>query len=75
MEGKDILVLAPNKLFLDYISEILPSLGSSDVNQTTFQQLIMKELKLKGKIKSKDDKLKEIIELTDDNERKLQINL
>ena len=74
MEGKDILVLAPNKLFLDYISEILPSLGSSDVKQTTFQDLIIKELKLKGKIKSKDDKLKEIIELDNEEEKKLIVN-
>ena len=51
MEGKDILVLAPNKLFLDYISDILPTLGSNDVKQTTFQELVMKTLKLKGKIK------------------------
>ena len=74
MEGKDILLLAPNKLFLDYISEILPSLGSSDVKQTTFQDLIIKELKLKGKIKSKDDKLKEIIELDNEEEKKLIVN-
>ena len=47
MEGKDILVLAPNKLFLDYISDILPTLGSNDVKQTTFQELVMKILKLK----------------------------
>ena len=65
MSGKDILVLAPNKLFLDYISEILPNLGSSDVAQTTFQDLVVKKLKLKGKIKSKDDKLKELIEIDD----------
>lgn len=66
MSGKDILVLAPNKLFLDYISEILPNLGVDGVYQTTFQEIIFKKAKLKGKIKSKDDKLKEIIELKDE---------
>ena len=74
MEGKDILVLAPNRIFLDYISEILPSLGSNDVVQTTFQDLVVKLLKLKGKIRSKDDKLKEIIETDDDNKRKFMVN-
>ena len=53
MEGKDILVLAPNKLFLDYISDILPNLGSTDVNETTFQELVVSKLKLKGKIRTK----------------------
>ncbi len=66
ISGKDILVLAPNKLFLDYISEILPNLGSSDVAQTTFQDLVVKKLKLKGKLRSKDDKLKELIEMDDE---------
>lgn len=74
MEGKDILVLAPNKIFLDYISEILPSLGSKDVAQTTFQDLVIKYLKLKGKIKSKDDKLKDIIETEDGTLKKLIVN-
>lgn len=74
MDGKDILVLAPNKLFLDYISEILPTLGSNDVNQTTFQELVMGALKLKGKIKTKDDKLKELIEIEDHKDKKFIIN-
>ncbi|MBC5630012.1 AAA family ATPase, partial [Clostridium sp. NSJ-6] len=74
MEGKDILVLAPNRIFLDYISEILPSLGSKDVAQTTFQDLVVKELKLKGKIRSKDDKLKDIIETEDESLRKFMVN-
>ena len=74
MGGKDILVLAPNKLFLDYISDILPTLGSNDVKQTTFQELVMKILKLKGKIKTKDDKLKELIEIEDHREKQFIVN-
>lgn len=74
MEGKDILVLAPNKLFLDYISDILPTLGSNDVKQTTFQELVIKTLKLKGKIKTKDDKLKELIEIEDKKEKQFIVN-
>ena len=50
MSGNEILVLAPNKLFLDYISDILPSLGATEVNQNTFEELMLSKLKLKGKI-------------------------
>jgi len=60
--GKDILVLAPNKLFLDYISEILPNLGTYDVNQKTFALLGKDYLNFKSKVYSRDDKLKEILE-------------
>ncbi|MEG2291528.1 MAG: RNA polymerase recycling motor HelD [Clostridium sp.] len=74
IQGKDILVLAPNKLFLDYISEILPNLGVDEVTQTTFQELVVKRLKLKGKIKTKDEKIKEIIETKDEITKKLITN-
>ena len=50
MKGEEILVLAPNTLFLDYISEILPSLGAQEINQNTFENLILSKLKIKGKI-------------------------
>ncbi|WP_300384942.1 RNA polymerase recycling motor HelD [Clostridium sp.] len=74
IKGKDILVLAPNKLFLDYISDILPNLGVDEVNQTTYQGLFLKHLKLKSKIYSKDEKLKEIIENEDEKLKRLITN-
>ncbi|WP_066894948.1 RNA polymerase recycling motor HelD [Clostridium nigeriense] len=74
IKGKDILVLAPNKLFLDYISDILPNLGVNEVNQTTFQELVLKHLKSKFKIKGKDEKLKYIIEANDLEKCRFTIN-
>ncbi|NFS28195.1 AAA family ATPase [Clostridium botulinum] len=69
MKGDDILVLAPNKLFLDYISETLPNLGAEEVKQNTFEELVKSKFKLRGKIYSKDDKLRAIMEEDDDNKR------
>lgn len=62
IKGEDVLVIAPNKIFLDYISEVLPDLGVNMVVQETFEHLAVKLLKLKGKIYSKDKKLAHIIE-------------
>ena len=62
IKGEDILVLAPNKLFLDYISEILPNLGTYEVDQKTFPILGKEFLGLKGKIYTRDEKLREILE-------------
>ena len=73
MNGKDILVIAPNKLFLDYISDILPSLGANEVKQSTFEEIVLSKLKLKGKIYSKDDKLGRIMEEKDKNLKSLII--
>lgn len=68
--GDDILVIAPNKIFLDYISDVLPNLGVDKVPQMTFEELAMKRLSLKGKLISKDKKLVKMIEEADEKEIK-----
>lgn len=73
MKGQDILVLAPNKLFLDYISETLPNLGAEEVKQSTFEELVKSKFKFKGKIYSKDLKIKDIMEEEDFTKKNLII--
>jgi DNA helicase-2/ATP-dependent DNA helicase PcrA len=36
----DILIIAPNRIFLTYISEVLPSLGVTDASQTTLAEYL-----------------------------------
>lgn len=74
LDGKDVLVVAPNRLFLDYISEVLPSLGVDEVRQITFEDLSLKLLGVKGKIYTKDEKLSYILECKDAEEKKLIFN-
>ncbi|SHF46299.1 DNA helicase-2 / ATP-dependent DNA helicase PcrA [Caldanaerobius fijiensis DSM 17918] len=38
LRGDDILVFGPNELFLDYISDVLPSLGEENIKQMTFER-------------------------------------
>lgn len=40
LERHGVLVLGPNRLFLTYISEVLPSLGEVAVTQTTLEGLV-----------------------------------
>lgn len=65
IKGEDIIVIAPNKLFLDYISEILPSLGVDEVKQTTFEEFSLEFLNLNNKIYTKDEKLSDILKCND----------
>lgn len=74
LSGKDILVIAPNKIFLDYISEVLPNLGVELVPQKTFDELAIENLKIKGKLLTKDKKLIRILEEEDNLEIKLLKN-
>ncbi|MGL4991044.1 MAG: RNA polymerase recycling motor HelD [Sarcina sp.] len=71
LSGEDILVIAPNKIFLDYISEVLPNLGVDKVPQLTFEEMAMAKLRLKGNLITKDKKLVKIIEDSDELTKKL----
>lgn len=73
INGEDILVLAPNKLFLDYISEVLPNLGVDKVMQKTFEQVATEILGIKAKIFTKDKKLSYVLESEDKEEIKYQM--
>lgn len=74
ISGDDILVVAPNKLFLDYISEVLPNLGVDKVKQKTFEEVAFEILQLKGRVYTKDKKLSDILEDTSGEDKKYITN-
>ena len=44
-----MLVVGPNRVFLRYISQVLPSLGETSVRQTTMERLVG------GRVRADDD--------------------
>jgi DNA helicase-2/ATP-dependent DNA helicase PcrA len=38
MDPERIVIFAPNRMFIDYISDVLPELGVGDVQQATFEE-------------------------------------
>ncbi|MDQ0217825.1 DNA helicase [Peribacillus cavernae] len=67
-DPRDLMILAPSRLFIDYISEALPELGVEKAKQFTFaeyvQHAVGKPIKL-----SDDDKLVRILENQDESTR------
>ena len=51
------MILAPNRLFIDYISAVLPELGVNKINQTTFIDFMKNCLGKKMKLFSPNTKL------------------
>ena len=49
--GDKVLILGPNDIFMDYISQVLPTLGEADVVQTTFQNFAIEEIGLNENVK------------------------
>ena len=55
-------------MFLDYISNILPSLGVDKVKQYTMEQVALNILKMRTKYISKEEKLSEYINENEDKD-------
>ncbi|MFB4165603.1 hypothetical protein ACE1TI_17825 [Alteribacillus sp. JSM 102045] len=58
----EMMILAPSKLFLDYISDVLPELGVEDVTQTTFQDFFQEAMGKKFTFTKSDEKLLKLVE-------------
>src|SRR5690606_13492366 len=52
-----LMILAPNRLFIDYISEVLPELGVDNILQTTFVDFVKKCLGKPIKLTKPEEKL------------------
>ena len=58
---KNFMIIAPNRFFLSYISEVLPELGVENVKQTTFEDFALEVIGQKLKIKESHEKLSLLI--------------
>jgi len=56
-EPENFMIIAPNRLFLNYISEVLPELGVERVKQTTFEDFSMELIGKKFRLTDANDKL------------------
>ncbi len=56
-EPENFMIIAPNRLFLNYISEVLPELGVERVKQTTFEDFAIELIGKKVKLTDANDKL------------------
>ncbi|MDQ0207626.1 HelD family protein [Alkalicoccobacillus murimartini] len=44
MQAENMIIFAPNAMFLDYISQVLPELGVGHIQQTTFNEWALEKL-------------------------------
>ncbi|APH04776.1 RNA polymerase recycling motor HelD [Bacillus weihaiensis] len=66
LEAEDILLFSPNKMFNDYIKNVLPELGEENMQQTTFQQYVKQSLEPIYQVEDLFDQMEEM--LTEKNE-------
>lgn len=58
---EDFMIIAPNHLFLDYISAVLPELGAERVHQTTYIDLMFGLLGKKYRLTDSNEKLRFLV--------------
>ena len=58
----EMMILAPNNLFIDYISEALPDLGVDQIKQTTFIDYVRNSIGKKVKLVHPDQKFLQLLE-------------
>lgn len=72
---EDFMIIAPNRFFLNYISNILPDLGVEDVKQYTFEDFAYEVIGKKLKISDSNEKLVTIVNKEFDNINKGNIDI
>ncbi len=65
-DPESFMIIAPNRLFINYISEVLPELGVERVVQTTFIDLMGDLVGTKFKLMDPSSKLSDLIHAGDD---------
>lgn len=71
-DPENFMIIAPNRLFLNYISEVLPELGVDQVKQTTFIDLTLEMIGKKYKLINPNEKLIGIINASQDENKDKQ---
>ena len=62
ISSKDILIISPNKVFADYISNVLPELGEETVPETSMEQILSTILNHKYKYQNFFEQVTELLE-------------
>lgn len=60
--SKDILIISPNKVFADYISNVLPELGEEKIEECGFEELMSAMLDGKYKYQTYFEQVTELLE-------------
>lgn len=61
-KAEQLMILAPSKLFIGYIGDVLPELGVDKICQTTYSEYVCNALKLKVKLANPNEALEHLIE-------------
>lgn len=62
LSSQDILMISPNKVFGDYISNVLPELGEEEIRSIGFEEIAWKEIRGKIKVQTFEEQVSELLD-------------
>ncbi|MFO7999917.1 MAG: 3'-5' exonuclease [Marinilabilia sp.] len=65
ISSKDILIISPNKVFGDYISNVLPELGEEKIMESGMEEIARKELNNRYKFQTFFEQVSELVDNRD----------
>jgi DNA helicase-2/ATP-dependent DNA helicase PcrA len=74
LEANNIIIISPNSIFSNYISEVLPELGEENVREITYDEIIKNTFGHKFKIQNRKEALEEIIQKQNSDESKIRVD-
>jgi DNA helicase-2/ATP-dependent DNA helicase PcrA len=66
LNSKNILIISPNKVFADYISNVLPELGEEEILEIGFDEIAEKQIGTQYKFQTFYQQVSELIDEVDD---------
>ena len=66
---ENFMIIAPSKLFLNYISDVLPELGVEKTKQTTYEEFAFNVIGQKFKVNDQNQKLIQFVEINKTEEQ------
>lgn len=75
-DAEKLLIVVPNNLFLNYISDVLPDLGVEEIKQSTFEDIVMSLLDAEYKLIDTEIKFYQLLDykgLSEEYRRNLQL--
>jgi len=76
-DAEKLLIIVPNNLFLNYISDVLPDLGVEEIKQSTFEDLAMTLLNAEYRLADVEEKFYQLLDYHNFSEKyrkKLQLS-
>lgn len=67
IKSQNVLIISPNKVFADYISDVLPELGEEKILEVSFEEIAKNEIKKTFEFQTFYEQVAELLETPDKN--------